>query len=125
MSITLQTVIPCSFSVELMCVVELSGRCFSGSNCLDANVGSCRPAVRKKRVGMQLKKDFYRDNNTSNIWIQSTDFRCMREPMTAPRLLAMKDMRLSHGQREHESTISHKEVSEGKQKKKRQEVREI
>ena len=44
----------------------------------------------------------------------------MREPMTAHRLLAMNHVRLSHGQREHESTISHEEVSEGEQKEKQQ-----
>ena len=31
---------------------------FSGSNCLDPNVGSCRPAVRETRVEMQVEEEF-------------------------------------------------------------------
>ena len=71
-------------------------------------------------LGTVCRRSIYRDNNTSNIWIQSTAFLCMRAPMTGRPLLAMKHMRLSHGHKGHESTISHEEVSEGEQKEKRQ-----
>ena len=62
-------------------MVELSGRCFSGSKSEDMNVGSCRPRVRETRVEMPCEEAF--------------KGRFVREPVeTAPRLMAVKHIRM-------------------------------
>ena len=98
---------------------------FSGSKYQNANVGSCRAAVRETRVEMQVEVAF--TGTTISLISGYPVHRVQLHARAFDRSPSLGDETRAAVTRPwgHESPISHEEVSEGEQKEKRQGTIEI